>query len=180
MKKIIPILLLITIVTSCSKNETNRPATIDDGTFQYKVNGNLVTINSANASNGEYAVFFKQLQGSGIPHTRYMFNGQKGSNNVWVFGIKTDSLNIQNYSFDSTYLSASSVITTMTYNGQQSGLFYNGDNLTVNITSYSNSLVSGTFTGKFTPLIGLGIPNYSTKGTTLITEGEFKNIKCTY
>jgi hypothetical protein len=180
MKKIISLLFLIAILTSCSKNENNTVETIDDGAFQYKVNGNLITINGANVSSSEYSVFFKQLQGTIIPQTRYMFNGQKGNNNVWVFGIKTDSLKIQSYSFDSTYLSISSIPTTMTYNGLQSGLLYNGDNLKINITSYSNGLISGTFTGKFTPFPASGLPNYSTRGNTIISEGEFKNIKCNY
>lgn len=176
MKKLILILYSATIFLSCSKTSDDASSSVPSGTFKYKVNGNLITIDNANIANAEYAIFFKQLQGTAIPHTRYMFNGQKGSNNVWIFGIQSDSLSTQTYIYDSTYLNTSGVICTMTYNGQQSGLLYSGDNLTIKITSYSNSLVSGNFSAKFTPLSN----NYSNRGTTIITEGDFKNIKCAY
>ncbi len=169
----------ITIFSSCSKNSNTTSPSIDEGSFQYKVNGNLVTINNGNISS-EYAVFFKILRGNLIQNTSYMFNGQKGSNNVFVFGIQSDSLSIRTYTYDSTYASSSNILTTMTYNGQQSLLFYNGDNLSINITSYLNGFISGNFTAKFTPITNSPNIDYSKRGTTLITEGQFRNIKCTY
>ncbi len=177
MKTLLSILLTVTIFSSCTRDT---PSNLLDGSIQYKVNGSLVTISNQNITNGEYAVFFKQLQGTAIPHTRYMFNGQKGSNNGWVFGIQTDSLRTQNYTYDSTYLNTSGIPCTMIFNGQMSSLFYSGDNLIINITSYYNSLISGNFSARFTPLPFGGIPDYSTRGTTVITEGQFRNIKCTY
>jgi hypothetical protein len=183
MRKLLSILFAAIFFASCTKdpNTGSTTPTIADGTFQYKVNGNLVTISNANITNGEYAVFFKQLQGTAIPRTRYMFNGQKGTNHVWAFGIQSDSLTVRNYTYDSTYLNTSGIICTMTYNAQQSALFYGGDNMIINVTSYSNSYISGNFTAKFTPFGSVGtVPDYSTRGTTLITEGQFKNIKCIY
>jgi len=183
MKQILSIWIAAIFFASCNKDPTtgNNTPTIADGTLQYKVNGNLVTIKNISIADAEYTVFFKQLQGTGIPHTRYMFNGQKGANNIWVFGIESDSLTLGNYTYDSTYLYPSAIVTTMTYNGQQSALFYGGDVMSINITSYSNGFISGNFTAKFTPFpIIIGVPDYSTRGTTLITEGEFKNIKCIY
>ena len=183
MKQFLSISFAAIFFASCTRdpNTGNNTPTIADGTLQYKVNGNLVTIKNISIADAEYTVFFKQLQGTAIPHTRYMFNGQKGANNIWVFGIQTDSLTLGNYTYDSTYLYPSHILTTMTYNGQQSALFYRGDVMSINITSYSNGFISGNFTAKFTPLGSLGtVPAYSTRGTTLITEGEFKNIKCIY
>ena len=183
MKNVIICLFAATFFASCTKdsNPGNNTPTIADGTFQYKVNGNLVTINGGNITSAEYAIFFKQLAGSYIPQTRYIFNGQKGANNVWVFGIQTDSLTVRNFTYDSTYYTTSLFIFTLAYNGQQSAILYGGDNMNINVTSYSNGLISGNFTAKFTPFGSIGtVPNYSTKGTTLITEGQFKNIKCIY
>ena len=183
MKLFLYISFVALFFASCTKdpNTDNTTPTVADGAFQYKVNGNLVTIKNISIANAEYTVFFKQLQGTGIPHTRYMFNGQKGANNIWVFGIESDSLTLGNYTYDSTYQYPSGIGTTMKYNGQQSGLLYGGDVMNINITSYSNGFISGNFTAKFTPFpIIIGVPDYSTRGTTLITEGEFKNIKCIY
>ncbi|MEO8821727.1 MAG: hypothetical protein ABI374_12840 [Ginsengibacter sp.] len=175
MKKLLLIFFSATIFLSCSSNSNDSSSAVASGTFKYKVNGNLVTIDNANIANGEYAFFFKELQGNMIPHTRYKFNGRKGGN-VWFFGIQSDSLSNQTYIYDSTYFSTSGIICTMTFNGKQSALLYSGDNLTIKITSYANSLISGNFSAKFTPLSN----NYSNKGTTIIKDGEFKNINCTF
>ncbi len=159
---------------SCNKGSTNAP-TITSGTFQYKVNGNLVSINNVSIDAGEYVAFAKQLQGTVLAHTRYLFNGQKGVNNIWIFAIQTDSLTTTSYSLDSTN---AGIITTMTFNAQQSALFYSSDYMNINITSYTNGLISGNFSAKFTPLTG-GL-KYENRGTTIITDGVFKNIKCIY
>jgi len=183
MKHFLSFSIAAIFITLCTRdpNTSNNPPTIADGTFQYKVNGNLVTIKNISIADAEYTVFFKQLQSTAIPHTRYMFNGQKGANNFFGFGIQSDSLTLGNYTYDSTYQYASGNVTTMTYNGQQSLLIYGGDNMNINITAYSNGFISGNLTAKLTPLpIIIGVPDYSTRGTTLITEGEFKNIKCIY
>ena len=171
----------IMLYTSCTRDPNTSAPTIADGSFQYKVNGNLITMSNISIASVEYVTFFKQIAGTAIPHTRYMFNGQKGINDVWVFGIMTDSLSTRNYTFDSTYLQTSGIFCTMTYNGQQSAIVFSGDNMNINITSYSNGFISGNFTAKFTPLGSFGsVPNYSTRGTILITEGQFEKIKCVY
>lgn len=173
------LIFAVTIFSSCSKNSNTTSPSIDEGSFQYKMNGNLVVINNGNISSGEYALFFKQLKGSILRNTVYTLNAQKGVNNIFAFSIQSDSLSTQNYTYDSTYANTSSIITTMTYNGQQSILYYKGDNLSINITGYLNGFISGNFTAKFTPLLNSNI-DYSKRGTTLITEGQFKNVKCTY
>jgi len=80
MKAFFSILFAATFLASCTTDPNNVGTipTISDDSFQYKVNGNLVTMNNVSISSGEYVVFFKQLAGTAIPHTRYMFNGQKG------------------------------------------------------------------------------------------------------
>ncbi len=179
MKNCLLIVIALSVLISCSQDPGVN--SLADGEFQYKVNGSLVKISNVSISSGEYVIFFKQIAGSLITQTRYMLNAQKGTNNIWAFGIPTDSLRIQTYSLDTTSINTLGIICTMTYNGQQSALFYGGDFLTINITSYSNSLISGTFSAKFTPFSSLGMPpNYLNRGTTIITEGEFKNIKCLF
>jgi len=171
------------LVVSCTKstNSTSSSPSIEDGTFQYKVNGNLVTIKNISFADGEYTMFSKQVLGTVISKTGYMFHAEKGVNNAWGFGIVSDSLTIGNYTYDTTYLAASTIATTMIYNGAQSAIFYAGDYISINITSYSGGFISGNFTAKLTPLPGGGAsPDYSKKGTTVITEGQFKNIKCIY
>jgi hypothetical protein len=176
-------LIISVVLLSCSRdpNSTNSNPSIEDGTFQYKVNGNLVTIKNISIADAEYTIFFKQLSGTAIPHSRYMFNGQNGVNNVWVFGIISDSLTVGNYILDTTAITGG-LITTMTYNGAQSAIYYSGDKMEINITHYSDGYISGNFTAKMTPFIidNNGLVDYSKRGTTLITEGEFKNVKCIY
>ena len=147
-----------------------------DGTVQYKVNGNLFTIKDISISYVQHVMFAKQLQGTAFP--RYIFSGQKEPYNFLGFGIESDSLTVGNYTYDTTsYLFRQT--NWVLYNGAQSVLYYAGDNMSINITSYSNGFISGNFTAKFTPFSGTGL-DYSKRGTTLITEGEFKNIKCVY
>ncbi|MCC7401389.1 MAG: hypothetical protein IT214_07880 [Chitinophagaceae bacterium] len=186
MKQILLFVLLLTVsidFLSCSTdpNAINDPSTAN-GTFQYKVNGTPVTIRNVDVTSLEYVFFAKQLQGTAIPHTRYMLNAQKGANIVWLLGIETDSLLLKNYRYDSVSLGSPWLYGSEIYNGIQSGVFFNGDYFSINITSYSNGLISGNFTGKLTPFgsLGSGGPDYSLRGTTIITEGQFKNIKCIY
>jgi len=168
-------MLVAMLIVSCSK-DTNSLKDVPDGAVQYKVNGNLFIIQDSSTSNVEHVMIAKQMQGTAFP--RYIFSGRKEPYNFLGFGIESDSLAIRNYTYDSTsylYRQTNWVL----YNGSQSMLYYAGDNLTINITSYSNGFISGDFTAKFTPSDGTRF-DYSKRGTTLITEGKFKNIKCVY
>lgn len=168
-------LFILLTLAACSPDPNNTNNTIA-GTIKYKVNGNQVTMTGYDISNAEYVTFYKQLQGSLITHTRYLLNAQKGANNFLAFAIKSDSLGVRNYLMDSLYFDQTGNIIMVNYNGQQSSVDYNGDNLSVNITSYANGMISGTFSGKLTP----DPYNYSARGSTVITEGQFQNIKCIY
>jgi len=63
MKQFLSIAVGIIFIASCSRDPStgNNTPTIADGTFQYKVNGNLVTIKNISIADAEYTVFFKQL-----------------------------------------------------------------------------------------------------------------------
>src|SRR5262245_35212265 len=92
-----------------------------------------------------------------------------------VFVIVADSLQVFNYTYDST---SGTGLAEVTYNGHISQEFFKGDYIKINITSYSNGYISGDFTAKLSPFDGSY--DYSKRGTTLITEGVFKKIQCFY
>ena len=52
-------------------------------------------------------------------------------------------------------------------------IFFNGDYLDVNISSYKDGQVSGTFAGKLTTIPEI---DYSKRGEILITEGKLNNV----
>ena len=178
MKNLFFLILAASIYPSCSKDPDSGSTipTVADGTVQYKVNGNLVTMRSDNIANAEYVKIYKQLAGTANSHTRYIFQGQNGVNNALGFDIYSDSLTTRNYTYDSTSRFIYNYV--LIYNGEISGLLMSGDNMNINITSYSNGYISRNFTAKFSPVEANF--NYSKRGTTLITEGAFKNIKCIY
>jgi hypothetical protein len=182
MKKLILSVAIVALLFGCNSNTTSDPTlpiSSNVGSIKYKVNGAQLSY-TANASNVEYALISKQLAGNVITKTRYVINAQQGSNNIIQIGLVTDSLKLQNYTYDSAYYRANIgvAISNSLFNGTQSTIWYNGDYLNVNITSYSNGIVNGTFTAKLTPISPS--LNYNTRGSVLITEGEINNLKVTY
>ena len=109
-----------------------------------------------------------------------MLNAQKGLNDLFTLTLVTDSLNTTNYHYDSVYnyVNAGSFIVTLLASGQQSAFFFDGDYLDVNITSHNNGRISGTFSGKLTPLNG-GL-DYRSKSSVVITGGKLNNIPVIY
>lgn len=183
MSKLYSLLILATLIGSCSRdpNNTNSNNTsLADGTIQYKVNGNLVTIHNVDITGNEYIYFIKQPPGTTNPKVRYMLNAVKQPNDNFVLDVESDSLQLGNYLYGITSSNFSAPFAGVGYNGQGSVLSYDGDNININITSYANGFISGNFTAKFTPILANGDIDYSKKGTTLITEGVFKNIRCIY
>lgn len=157
------------------------------GTFKYKENGQLFTVYSDYSSNREYAKFFKTTNISGQDLPNYTFNSMKyypqGSSinpDQWIVQLnRIDSLKVQTYIIDSMSIVNRSGNALERSNGRISSIQYSGDYLTINITSHSNGLVSGTFSGKLTPLDGAE-DNYYRKGSVIITEGEFKDLMFVY
>jgi hypothetical protein len=177
MKRItIIIIIYLSILQSCGKNWV---VNINDssGSIQYKVNGQLITMDNANASNGENVVFAKQLKGSVLPATRYLMDAERGSNNVLLLSISSDSLQEINYYYDSTYQSnhPSELVFDISFNGEIGTLSFGGDNFDINISSYKNRKISGTFSGKLS-----STPDYNKRGNLVITEGAFNNIPVIY
>jgi len=136
-----------------------------------------MAMDNANASSGENVVFAKQLKGSVLPATRYLMNAQRGTSNVLLLSISSDSLQEINYYYDSTYQSnhPAELVFDISFNGEIAALTFGGDNFDINISSYKNRKISGTFSGKLS-----STPDYNKRGDLVITEGVFNNIPVIY
>jgi hypothetical protein len=176
--KLLPLLIISIILLSCNKNNTTpTPQLNTKGSIQYKVNGTAISMDNANVLSGEAVVFSKELKGSMLAHTRYALKAQQGSSNALILNIQADSLLQVNYHYDSVTVSTnpSELLFLVDFNGQVASLVFSSDNFDINITSYQNSAISGTFTGKLSPG-----SVYNTRGTFVITDGVFNNIPVTY
>jgi hypothetical protein len=155
-------LFLICALVSCNKDSTNQVTT--SSSVEYKVNGSSFSIS-------EYVVFAKQ--GS----TRYLFNAQKGVNNIVLFSVLTDSLKTISYHYDSSAINVGAVY-SIVYDGQNSSVLKKNDYFDISITDYSNGHVSGTFTAKLTPINSSGTTG--TPSSITITEGKLNNVQVIY
>jgi hypothetical protein len=177
MKKILTFFACLTLF-SCGKSKNDTTNQSVSGSISYKVNGQSVSMDNANLSSGEGVAFAKQLKGSVIQATRYLLNAQKGVNNILICAITTDSLYTQTYHYDSSFSNSQGTIFSVSFNGQQSEVFYSTDYFNFEISGYNNGKISGTFTAKMTPLAG---PlDYTNRGAVVITEGKLNNIPVAY
>lgn len=178
MKKLLLFPIIFISMLSCSKpnitESINQPIS-ENGSIQYKVNGELAVIDNVNYMGAQYVLCAKQIRGLILPKTRYLLNAQKGVNNLFIFPIVTDSLQQKHYHSDST--TGGGLVTLTLFNGNESAIVFSADYLDVNIASYKNSRISGTFTGRFTPLSSstFGVP-----GSIFITEGIINNVQVIY
>jgi hypothetical protein len=142
-------------------------------TLSYMVNGNAVNIsvNNAESQNPNYYTLGCTKSAS------YSLDGLSSSGEI-TFTFYTDSLTTGNYKYTGTY----GDMYFISYNGQDEYAHAPSDSLSFNITSYKNGLISGNFSGQLTPLISAGNPNniYGVSGSTLITNGSFKNVPVFY
>jgi hypothetical protein len=184
MKKNIILLFKIFICTSfiffLSCKRTNVNSNSSTAFFKYTVNGKQVqvNINYNNIIIGNYAFVAKYPANSGIPTTYDIEANSSGGDSTLILAIEADSLMIQNYHYDSTFIVNNQAVSEgVNLNGSESSVSRNGDYLDLNITSYSNGFVSGNFTAKMSVL---SLNPSSPAGTTLITNGVFQNIQVTY
>jgi hypothetical protein len=167
------------ILLSCGKvkNYPFEPSS-ESGSIQYKINGQLTVMDNVDTLNHGGAVINRQIKGL-LPDTRYLINAQNGVDNTLVAAIVTDSLQLINYHYDSVYMRTSaSAIFALAYNGQGAVIHYKGDYIDVNIFSYKNSRISGTFSAKLTPLEG--IADYNNRNSIIITDGKIDNVPVNY
>ena len=181
MKHLVYFFLSLTLL-SCSKS-SNSPvqSTSTSGSIQYKINGDLFTIDNANLLNGEEVSVTRQLHGIGLPQTRYLLNAQIKPDFFLTITLVTDSLYEINYHYDSATVSNNFAEFTFDLDnkGQFRSLYFSTDHVDVNISSYKNSRVNGTFTGRLSEVTG-SLSDYYKRGSIYITEGVFANVPVTY
>ncbi len=174
--KAILVLIFSLVLFSCSRdNDLPTPNTTDadreisfmiDGTNKsYK--GQQTTLNGGVGVHG-----FRMLGTPGFTSTVYGFNGNNGVENSILINILTgnDTLKLMNYR-----------VTTGLHMIRVAGQNYQtlgpGDFIDINITTYSNGEVSGTFGGKISKMTNNG----STPGQSVnVTNGVIKNVKIVY
>jgi hypothetical protein len=137
-------------------------------TMSYEVNGSPVAISIQDANNP----LANNHQLECLKSNGYLFSGVSNSGDL-VFTFYTDSLKLQNYRYTSMDLGPTYVTTF----GNPQYLYGPADYMSFMITSYTNGHISGNFTGKLTPQMN---NIYGTAGSTLITNGSFKNVPVIY
>lgn len=142
-------------------------------TLSYKVNGNPVNLTVADAKNQDPTGY---TLGCSKESTYYDFDAVS-TEGEFTFEFLTDTLTAGNYNltgnldwFITEYNDASEYLQSVT------------DSIGFTVTSNKNGLISGTFSGRLTPLISQNYPNdiYGTPSSVLITEGSFKNVPVFY
>ena len=142
-------------------------------TLSYKINGNAVNITVSDAGSQDpnsYTLGCTKFGG-------YILDGVSSSGE-FTFNFGTDSLTIGNYIYTGIY----GDMFFIDYNNQNEYAHAPTDSMSFNVTSYKNGLISGNFSGQLTPMISAGIPynTYGAPGSTLITNGSFKNVPVFY
>lgn len=167
---------------SCKKGDGNKAPTQPPGSIQYKVNGNLVVMDDIDLTTGKFVNLAKQLGGGLVSNTRYMLDGQNGPNYIFMFPILTDTLHESSYHYDSASIvgTENAVYFESSFNANAAGIHFSGDHFDVNISSYKNGRVSGTFSATYTPANAPSQLDYNLRGTNIITEGKITDVQVVY
>ena len=174
------VLIAVTILLSSCLKQSIADAILNSGkgnkvtaTMSYEINGNPVTIKVEDAQ--------QQVSGSRTlvceKSNIYFLSGISNSGEL-VLTIFTDSLKLENYQ----YLGSYGALYVTTFQGTPQYVYGPTDHLTINITTYQNGYISGSFSGRITPAVIPGFPNnvYGDLGSVVITNGIFKNVPVIY
>jgi hypothetical protein len=187
MKQIIILFLAAVMLSSCLKQSIadamlasmNVSNSGNFAVMSYDVNNNPVTITAINNYDGQmlttdsFVRCTKTADYYGNP-VDYNIQALSTSGNRFDFDIYTDSLTVGNYSFDSLLIGIPYDV--LVYNNITSAIYSSTDTLSINITSYSKGYINGNFTARLTPDLGI----WGTPGSTVITNGSFKNVQVFY
>jgi hypothetical protein len=169
-------LLLSTILAFSCKKQSIDPAAQDaDYYIKFKANGNQVAYNSSNSSLSTPNTFVSRgaLISNTTPFYQLLFYAQPSTTNEIVMSlISADSVRAgQSYPLSAGFTDGYAVIKidgkTYSTQGQSYGSTYV---ITVNVAEYTNSLITGTFSGK--------LLYTSTSGSTEeleVSEGAFRS-----
>ena len=142
------------------------------GTLSYELNGNPVKISVAGNQNlNSYKLRCEKSVGF------YVLAGL-GSSGETTFLFFTDSLTTGKYTYTGSY----GDMFFISYNGQNEYAHHASDSLSFTITSYDKGHISGSFSGKLTPMITAGNPynTYGARSSVIITNGSFQNVPVFY
>ena len=186
MKTRLVIILSICII-SCSKNKQTPttpqpPLQVDSSSISFKFNDTLVTIKggiNSYVSNREGVYASKVL----TPNSKWVYNisAQSGFYNGLLLQIYIDSLLVQPYHYFLTqpYYWVNpyqGLFLGIQYKNNDYEIYLPNDSVNVNITSFSNGYISGTFSADLTPRK----PPKPGPGSTKITDGSFQNLQVVY
>ncbi|MBK6936660.1 MAG: hypothetical protein IPH18_07045 [Chitinophagaceae bacterium] len=162
--------VFLSLIISCSQDIP--PPQNEMVSIKYKINGVQVTYTDSVPGYNANATKLTTMW----PETRYLFEGHSGSSELFQAMIITDSLKPLQYRYDSTNFSLINI--DHNAGALQSSLYFNGDYFNITITSYANGKISGLFTGRLSPYTIFY--DYNQRGSVMITEGAFTNLKITY
>lgn len=177
MKKITT-LLLITFFYSCNKGKNDAPNS-GIASIEYKINGDQVKITNTSLATLPISSVNGSRNVSG-PALGYQFRGtysvtftaQNEQNKSILIILEIDSAIVgQQY----TSASNPTSINILEKNVQYSAGFSGGTSFSIEITNYTNGLISGTFSAKVETTDQNN--NYIFSD---VTDGKFTNIKLTY
>jgi len=182
MKQLAVYLLLAVTLSSCLK-ETIAGAMMKSETggsgssaisMSYQVNGVLVQT-TVNEVTNQLSTYYR-LSCTKTTNYSYVLSFVSTSGEL-TFQFYTDSLKTRNY----VYSGSNGTEHFLDYNNTNGYTRYAADSMSFNVTSYTNSRISGNFSGRLTPSIGGGAPDtYGTPGSILITNGSFDNVPVFY
>ena len=190
MKQLLIACLIIISLSSCLK-QSIADAMLDKqysgggihpkvATMTYTVNGNTVTT-SVNYPDRQPSTGYELgCSKTFDPFTNFPVYSVDciSTSGEMTFMIFSDSLAVGNYNCTSVY----GDMFVLDYNNADAFLHAPTDNISINITSYTNGHISGTFSGKLTPMVSAGYPTntYGTPGSVIITKGSFKDVPVFY
>ena len=186
MKTSLLIILSICII-SCSKNKQSpaRPTPhpqVDSSSISFRFNDTLVTIKgglNSYLTNREGVYASKVL--TSYPKWVYNISAQSGFYNDLLLQIYTDSLLVQPYNYFLTQpyywvVPDQGLFLGIQYKNRDYQIYLPNDSVNVNITSFSNGYISGTFSADLTPMDSAN----PVSGSTKITDGSFQNLQIVY
>ncbi len=185
MKKLLIFVFLSLCLSSCLKDSisdamiksenasTTNSSNANPATITYTVNGTIVNVVIKNPDKQSPTNYL--LGCTKESNNQYYLASESGGNLIFFF--YTDSLKVGRYH---SYVNNNSPL--LDFSNVASYHAYATDSLGLKITSFSKGHISGTFSGRLTPLIEVvNYKNiYGKPGSTIITDGSFKNVPVFY
>ena len=179
MKTLSVLLLSIIILASCKKESE---ASSSRGKLSYKLNGELITYEEKGDRSPSLRLAKLNPINFGEPAYELVANNSLEDNLQLL--LYTDSLKTINYRYDSTDVQSHALIIDVSHDSPEllaGRVVFVGDFLNVTITSYANGKISGNFSARLSPYSRFSNSyNYQDKGSVIVTEGQFSNVKVFY